>query len=164
MNLNLFQTMNFLKVLPKNWHELSWPWREQPLHSPPRTRQKPQNTEMDIEVSYCADCGHLVAPRLDGTCTCHSSINSFWAASEGPLSWAFPSSVSSRRLPVCPVPPTLWWYRIAELTVGMWGILSGCRFTLHCCPPYWRLIGLHDKQDAVQNLWLPLMTNEHIAL
>jgi hypothetical protein len=52
-----------------------------------------------------------------------------------------------------------WWYRIAELTVGMWGFLSGCRFTFHCCLPYWRLIGLHAKQDAVQNPWLPLMTN-----
>jgi hypothetical protein len=159
MNLNLFQAMNFLRVLPKNWHELSWPWREQPLSSPPRTRQKPQNTKMDIDVSYCADCGHPVAPRLDGMCTCHSSINSFWAASEGPLSWAFPSSVSSRRFPVCPDPPTPWWYRIAELTVGMWGILPGCRFNFHCCPPYWSLIVLHAKQDAVQNLWLPLMTN-----
>jgi hypothetical protein len=94
-----------------------------------------------------------------GTCTCHSSINSFWAANEGLLSRAFPSSVSSRRLLFCWVPPILWWYRIAELTIGMWGILPGCRFTFHCCPPYWRLIGFHAKQDSVQNLWLPLMTN-----
>jgi hypothetical protein len=78
----------------------------------------------------------------------------------GPWAELFPRSVSSRRLPVCPAPSIHWWCREAELTADMWGSLPGCRFTFHCCPPYWRLIGLHAKQDSVQELWLPLMTNE----
>jgi hypothetical protein len=155
MNLNLFQTMNFLKALPKNWHErfmtlerTATTQSSSMMCNSGRQEDKAEATEyreegwpvIQCRLQYSTDSN--IRRYMDLPFSNQLILSSLWGA----LGLSSSKHVSCRRLPVLPSPSHPLMMQWSWVDSRHMGLTSWMQVHLSLLSTYWRLIGPGAKQ------------------